>query len=401
MSTTTEQMEKPKSVMHPIEIDAVKEELIAAEPQVSAEEQALVKQASDITSKLLLINPEDDEGKIQARSAMENMSHKLQLEAAKKSAMLKEPIKKLSARGDDGGPVANSLVDLKMQVEDLDPADFNFEAGWMSRTLGFLPFIGKPIKRYFTKYESASTVIEAIVNSLEDGAEQLKRDNITLQSDQASMRELTYKLNKAIKLGQIIDQQLTEKLETELPSDDPRYAFIQEELLFPLRQRIQDLQQQLAVNQQGVLTIEVIIRNNKELIRGVNRATNVTINALQVGVTLALALANQKIVLEKIQAVNKTTDDLIAGNAARLRQQGADIHKQAASTSLDMATLKKSFADINAALEDISVYRRSALPQMAQNILELDNLSSTTEEAIKKMEDAKVVRNDFDALEIS
>ncbi len=401
MSTTVEQMEKPKTVMHPIEIDAVKEELILAEAKINEDDQQLVKQASDITSKLLLINPEDSEGKLQARGAMENMSSKLQLEVAKKSAMLKEPIKKLSSRGDDGGPVANSLVDLKMQVEDLDPADFNFEAGWFSRTLGFLPFIGKPIKKYFTRYESASTVIEAIVNSLEDGSDQLKRDNITLQSDQTAMRELTHKLNKAIKLGQLIDQQLTDKLENELVSDDPRYAFIQEELLFPLRQRIQDLQQQLAVNQQGVLTIEVIIRNNKELIRGVNRATNVTINALQVGVTLALALANQKIVLEKIQAVNKTTDDLIAGNAARLRQQGAEIHKQAASTQLDMATLKKSFADINAALEDISMYRQNALPQMAQNIMELDTLSATTEKAIEKMESAKEVRNDFDALEIS
>lgn len=402
MSTTTEQLEKPKAVMHPIEVDEIKEELIMTEPQVdSAEDKELTAQATDITNKILLLNTDDTEGKLQARTAMENMSHKLQLEAASRSAMLKEPIKKLSARGDDGGPVANCLVDLKMQVEELDPAEFNFEAGWFTRTLGFLPFIGKPIKRYFTKYESASTVIEAIVNSLEKGAEQLKRDNITLQSDQAAMRELTHKLTKAIKLGQLIDQQLTEKLETELPADDPRYAFIQEELLFPLRQRIQDLQQQLAVNQQGVLTIEVIIRNNKELIRGVNRATNVTVNALQVGVTLALALANQKIVLEKIQAVNKTTDDLIAGNAARLRQQGAEIHKQAASTSLDMATLKKSFADINAALEDISTYRRSALPQMAQNILELDSLSEKTEEAIKKMEDAKEVRSDFEALEIS
>jgi len=38
-----------------------------------------------------------------------------------------------------------------------------------------------------------------------------------------------------------------------------------------LRQRIQDLQQQLAVNQQGVLAVELIIRNNKELMKGVDK----------------------------------------------------------------------------------------------------------------------------------
>lgn len=400
MNTVVAEVEKEKK-LKTIDLKDVKEEIILNDEKSLLNDEEIAAQADDITKKILLINPDDNEGRIQAKSAIENMNSKLQLEAAQKSAMLQEPIKKLSARGDDGGDVATSLVDLKMKIEELDPAKFNLEAGWFSRTLGFLPFIGQPIKRYFTKYESASTVIEAVVNSLKDGQEQLKRDNITLQSDQNTMRDLTIKLQKAIALGELIDKNLSEKLETEIPSDDPRYNFIQEELIFPLRQRIMDLQQQLAVNQQGILTIEVIIRNNKELIRGVNRATTVTVNALQVGVTLALALANQKIVLEKIDAVNKTTSNLIAQNAAKLKQQGAAIHKQAASSQLDMDALRQAFADINTAIEDISSFRRDALPQMANNILELDKLAADSEESIQKIEKSKKMQNDFEALEIS
>ena len=147
-----------------------------------------------------------------------------------------------------------------------------------------------------------------------------------------------------------------------------------------------DLQQQLAVNQQGVLAIEIIVRNNKELVKGVDRGINVTVNALNVAVTVALALANQKIVLDKIDAVNKTTNRLIAQTASQLRTQGADIHKQAGSTQLDMETLKKAFVDINAALDDISAFRKKALPQMASTILEMDTLTKATEAAIQKME---------------
>ncbi len=139
---------------------------------------------------------------------------------------------------------------------------------------------------------------------------------------------------------------------------------IAEELLFLLRQRIQDLQQQL-VNQQGYLTTELVIRNNKELIRGVNCATQVMVNALQVAVTLALALANQKIVLDKLKAVNTTTENLIASTAERLKTQGAEIHKQASSTQLDVEVLKKAFDYIRAALDDISRYRQEAFPKMA------------------------------------
>jgi uncharacterized protein YaaN involved in tellurite resistance len=246
--------------------------------------------------------------------------------------------------------------------------------------------VGDPIKRYFTRYESADTVLTAIRNSLEKGQRTLERDNVTLLDDQAAMRELTFKLENAIKIGQAIDEELEYRMENKLSPGDEKYKFMEEEILFPLRQRIQDLQQQLAVNQQGFIAIEMIIRNNKELIRGVNRALNVTMSALQVAATLALALANQRIVLEKVESVNVTTNKLIAGSAKRLKEQGAEIHKQASSTQLDMNVLKQSFADIRSALDDISKFRRDALPKMAQTIVELNNMTEEQDKAIEDLE---------------
>ena len=118
---------------------------------------------------------------------------------------------------------------------------------------------------------------------------------------------------------------------------------------------------------------------------------NVTVSALQVAVTLALALANQKIVLGKIQAVNETTDKLIADTAKNLRQQGAEIHKMAAGTSINIDTLKVAFADIKAAMDDVAKFRQEALPQMAQAIVELDKLSAEAGKSIQNMENAKRV----------
>ncbi|MCP4688548.1 MAG: toxic anion resistance protein, partial [Desulfobacterales bacterium] len=255
-----------------------------------------------------------------------------------------------------------------------------------SRALGMLPGIGTPLKKFFTKFESSQTVIDAIVRSLEDGKKVLQRDNVTLSQDQKVMRALTFKITKVIELGMLLDQKFSYTLEREIIPEDPRRRFIEDEILFPLRQRIQDLQQQLAVNQQGVLAIEIIIRNNKELIKGVDRGINVTVTALNIAVTVALALANQKIVLDKIDAVNKTTNRLIAQTASQLRTQGVAIHKQAAASALDMETLRRAFVDINGALDDISTFRKEALPLMAHNIVEMDKLTTTTEEAIQRME---------------
>ena len=350
----------------------------------------LDRQAADFVQQVLAFNPQDVTQMDQRSAniaAVERLGIGAQKEAAHRSGMLREPIRKLAARGEDGGAVAKSLVDLKMTVEELDPGKFDFEAGWFSRMAGLIPGIGKPVKRYFTRFESSQTVIDAIIRALTEGKATLSRDNTTLAQDQKVMRALTLKLQKTIALGMLIDQKLSYALEREMAPDDPRSAFVRDELLFPLRQRIQDLQQQLAVNQQGVLAVELIIRNNKELVKGVDRAINVTVNALNVAVTVALALANQKIVLDKIQAVNTVTNNLIAQTAATLRSQAAGIQNQASGASLDIDTLKKAFADINAALEDISTFRAKALPSMARNITELDQLTRTTEQVIQKLEE--------------
>ena len=314
---------------------------------------------------------------------IESLGRDAQEEATRRSAMLRQPIKSLAAAADDGGPVAKGLVQLKEQVEALDPAKFDFEAGWLSRTLGLLPLIGSPIKRYFTQFESAQTVIDAIVNSLKSSQDQLKRDNITIADDRDDMRRATKVIDKRLVFAKALDEALIAKTNG---ADEAKKRFIEEQLLFKLRQRQLDLGQQMAVNQQGVLALDVIIENNKELISGVDRAVNVTVRALEVGVTVALALANQKIALTKIDALNKTTSDIIAGTAERLKTQGAAIQKQASNASLDIKALESAFRDIFAAIEDVSNYRRNALPKMAEQILAFDRLADVGEEAIKRLE---------------
>lgn len=366
-----------------LDVPAAKAEIAIAEPDPTDELRA---QAEAQVANLISIDPADTAARTEARNAVDAMGRDLQSRSATRSRMLQAPLRDLSRNSEDGGEVARSLADLRIEVEKLDPTGLDTDTGWFTRLVGKIPGVGTPLKRYFMRYESSQTQIDSIVKSLEKGRDQLSRDNVTLTDDQRQMRELTHALAQQIALGQALDAAVADKLATEIPPDDPRRQFIEEDILFALRQRTLDLQQQLAVNQQGVLAIEIIIRNNRELIRGVDRAIDVTISALQVAVTVALALAHQKVVLDKIDAINSTTSAMIAGTAERLRTQGTEIHQQASSTMLDMEALKSAFADIDAALDEISRYRREALPTMAGTILELDQLTAQSEQAIENME---------------
>jgi uncharacterized protein YaaN involved in tellurite resistance len=369
-----------------LDVEETRAELALPEPDPDEE---LRRKARSQAEQLLAIDPSDQDQRDEARTAVETMGRDLQRRSATGSTMLQGPVRELSKGTEDGGPVARSLTDLRIEVEKLDPASVDLDPGWFTRMIGRIPGVGTPLKRYFMRYESSQTVIDSIIKSLEKGRGQLERDNITLTDDQKDMRELTLSLTEQTALAQALDEAIVAQMEREIPVDDPRRQFVEEEILFVLRQRTMDLQQQLAVNQQGVLATEVIIRNNRELVRGVNRALDVTVSALQVAVTVALALAHQKVVLDKVEAVNRTTSALIAGTAERLKTQGTAIHEQAAGTMLDMDSLRSAFADITTALDEISRYRREALPTMATTILELDRMAEEGEEAIARLEEGR------------
>jgi uncharacterized protein YaaN involved in tellurite resistance len=366
-----------------LNVDETKAELALPEAEPTDE---LREKARMYAAKLVAIDPSDQDSREQSVVVVEEMGRDLQVQSATRSRMLQQPLRDLTKGSDDGGPVAKSLADLRIEVERLDPTALDFDPGWFTRAVGKIPGVGTPLKRYFMRFESSQTVIDSIIKSLEGGRDQLKRDNITISDDQKKMRGLTLSLTDQIALAQALDEEISRLLDTEIAMDDPRRRFIEEELLFALRQRTMDLQQQLAVNQQGVLATEIIVRNNKELVRGVNRSVDVTVSALQVAVTVALALAHQKVVLDKVEAMNRTTSDLIAGTAERLKTQGTQIHEQAAGAMLDMDSLRSAFDDINIALDEISRYRREALPQMANTILELDHLTAEGEKSIERME---------------
>ncbi|MEM9160859.1 MAG: toxic anion resistance protein [Verrucomicrobiota bacterium] len=391
MSETTTKTDDLLSPSAPAEVKAELGLVPVEEKKDDAMDPEISAKADQFVAAVVAINPDEPEDQASKKALIDSMGVDVQRASAHRSKMLQQPIKQLSEKGGDGGPVANALISLKQEIDELNPNDLDFSVSGFAKALSWIPGIGNKLEAYFLKYASAQELIDQIIKSLEAGGDQLKRDNETLTQDQVVMQKLTKQLERLIMMGQIIDKKLSYQLEREIPQDDSRHAFIGEELLFPLRQRIQDLQQQLAVNQQGILAIELIIRNNRELIRGVDRAINVTVSALQVAVTVALALANQKLVLDKIESLNKTTSKLISGTAARLRTQGVEIHKQASSTMLNMEDLKSAFADITGAMDEISRYRREALPTMAAQIQEMDTLTQQGEEAIQKMREGSKV----------
>ena len=299
------------------------------------------------------------------------------------NAILQRRMVKFSEAGGETGDVSRGLTDLTLRLKDLDPSQADFlKSGKLGR-------IFHPVRRYFEKFKTADEEIASIMKILEKGKKTLTDDNVTLELEQGSMRTLTKDLQQNIEIGVQMDEQLAaavERLRAE-GADPERVRFLEDEILFPLRQRIQDFQQLLAVDQQAIIAMEIIRRNNKELIRSVDRAKLVTVSALRTAVTVAGALYDQKVVLEKVSALNSETNRMIEATGKLLREQGTEIHRQAEETGISPDTLIAAFDDALRALEDISAYKQAALPRMKDSIERFRELSEEGERRIKALED--------------
>ena len=334
--------------------------------------------------QIMSVDLDSFESRREITSAIESMGNDLATKSTAKNEILARRIGELGQGGGQTGEVARGLADLSIQMRDLDPSAIDFAKS------GGLGKFFNPVRRYFERYKTADAEIADIVRSLDRGKATLTADNTTLELEEAAMRDLTKKLSEKVDIAMQLDRSLTTEIERRKAQneDEKLVKFVEEEVLFPLRQKVMDFQQLLVVNQQGIVAMEVIRRNNLELIRAVDRAQSVTVSSLRVAVTVAGALYNQKIVLDKVKALNATTESMIASTSRMLKEQGTEIQRQATEATVSPETLKQAFADALGALDDISTYKQEALPRIAQTIQEFKQIAEKGAARLKQMEDA-------------
>ena len=358
----------------------VEQELAVTEVQA----EVIDDKANERGAQIMTVDMNSLDAKREITQAIDTLGADIVTKSAAKNEMLARRIGTLSKQGGETGEVAKSLEDLAIKMRDLDPKGIDFASGRGGRLFN-------PVRRYFERYKSADGEITDIVKSLENGKATLKNDNVTLEIEEMTMRELTQQLNQQIEIALDLDNYLTGAIEEARAAegaDLERIKFVEEEVLFPLRQKITDFQQLLVVNQQGIVSMNVLRRNNAELIRAVDRAENVTVSALRVAVTVAGALYNQKIVLDKINTLNETTNAMIATTSHMLKEQGAEIQQKATEASISVETLQKAFEETLEALDDISKFKQEALPRMRQTIDDFYALAQAGEEHLRRIESA-------------
>lgn len=368
MATTPETMtaDQPLTLTPPDPVPAVAPEKAAGLVPVDAGTRTQLEEKVDgfITDLVAQdVNSPEFGKRVDAIAAMGQKE--IRDASGQSNRFLDRPVK---AMDKDSG-VGSNLAELRRTIEQLDPG----KGGSLTtsrKLFGVIPF-GNKMRNYFDKYKSSQSHISAILKSLGSGKDELLMDNAAIDTERANLWTSMGRLEQMIVLAKTMDAKLEDKA-NELDHTDPAKAkAIRETALFYVRQRTQDLLTQMAVTVQGYLALDLVKKNNVELVKGVDRASTTTVAALRTAVTVAQALTNQKLVLEQITQLNATTAGIIDSTGALLKSQTAAIHEQAAASTIPLETLQRAFQNIYDTMDAIDTFKLKALDSMKTTVTAL------------------------------
>ena len=384
--TATETPAQALALTPPAPVPAVTTQQAAASTKVDDATAKQIEQAVNaFVDALVALDPQSPEFQRKVESVSQMGNQEIRRSAEVSNRFLDRPAAAMD-RGPLGGgsSVSTSLVQLRRQVEELDPTRQGLTGG-QHKILGILPF-GNRVRDYFSKYQSAQHNIDAIIQALYRGQEELQRDNAAIEQEKVNLWQMKGRLEQYTYMASKLDEALEARVRMLELSDPERAKRLQQDVLFYVRQKQTDVLTQVAVNMQGYLALDLVRKNNQELVKGVDRATTTTVSALRTAVIVAQALTNQKLVLDQITALNTTTSNLIESTSVLLRDQTGVVYTQAANATVDIQKLQTAFNNIYATMDMIDKFKVQALDNMRTTV---NNLSGEIQKAQAYVERAR------------
>ena len=234
--------------------------------------------------------------------------------ASVSNTLLDKPMAPIQTAGSQASTVSRSLLELRRTVENLDPA----HQGDMfspKKLLGVLPFgAGGKLRDYFGRYQwsqhtstgSSSPCTPGRTSSAATTPRSSASSSGCGRPTRGSASTCTWPSSstRSSRSGSPRSRRPTPPVPRAAPGPPvlrppegpgPRH---------PARRR-----------RPGLPRVELIRKNNLELIKGVDRATTTTISALRTAVIVPQALADPKLVLDQITALSSTTENLIVSTS--------------------------------------------------------------------------------------
>lgn len=270
-----------------------------------------------------------------------------------------------SFAGMEDTPAFAAIQQLRQQLDALNPGR-DGDLLQPRRLLGFLPG-GNRLQAWFRKYQGASAQLQKSMQQLYAARDDLQRDVVELEATRGRLWDAMQKLAGAIHFAQSVDERLRLKIDVLRATDGERARALEQEVLFYVRQNLQDMLTQQAVCTNGYLALDVLKKTGRELMNGCTRVATTGMSALAVATTLARATDHQVKVIATLHGVNQTVEGLIAESGRQLNTHVERTTQFAQDPMVGIEKLKEMFEQTFKAMDAMDSFRAKAVEVMGRN----------------------------------
>ena len=218
-----------------------------------------------------------------------------------------------------------------------------------------------PVKKYFAKIKLQEANISTLLENLKNEQEILKRDNITLKIEIDKLDKIIEELNAEYKNGELYLVELNKQIPNE---NKNRFN------LDLFEKKLYDFKQMIIVNEQSEMALTIILNNNNEIIRNIDKIKNVSMAALKTSAMVANSIYNQKITLNKINSLDKSAVNLLKDTNSLIHSSKLD---KGFSKSQVSDFLQENYNKIIDTLNNAKLESEKCFPENSLKILEIKN----------------------------
>jgi uncharacterized protein YaaN involved in tellurite resistance len=343
-----------------------------------------------IVDRLMGLDFNDGETKEGVVHGLRVLNDKVMEEASQfTSEALKKRMGGLQATA-EGDVVFQGMMDLNAKLKEVHPSNYDLTENFFHKILPFL----SPVRNYFAKFQTMESVIGGYQENLERGIEERELDLDILREDKKSL----YNAEKLLKQGIEFNKLLQDKLETKIKmdvSDASQKQFLEGQILSNLLRQTQGLEEMRAVNLQGQMSMEMLLKTGLEVIDGAKRCIRISINALTIAGVIQHVLTGQRKLLEAVTEVNKTATQMVDWNAKQLSTTMIEVGRMASETSLDIDVLINAIEMSTKAIDDDIKYRQEAIPMIKERISRLGEASNKAQKTTDDLAKERGIKENF------
>ena len=265
----------------------------------------------------------------------------------------------------------------------MDQFDLNEIKGDANEKNFVSKIFGKVKSKYddiFKKYDSMSHEIDEIYLLLKQYQQETVKANDNLQKMYLGNKEFFESLEKYVVAGELGQQEI-EAYKNQIQnapdiSENDKQMQVQKLTMMQdmLSQRTYDLQIAENVALQTAPMIQMQQMANYNLARKINNSFIITLPIFKQALAQAIMLKRQEIMANSMKQLDDKTNELLIRNAQNTANQSVKIAKMASGSSIEIATLEKTFATIQKGITEAKQITEQIAENRKQDTLKLENL---------------------------